>query len=177
MKNIEEFLLYSLIYFTPSQTHRSLLTRGSHCSSHNCFFFLHYINTDFWFCLFDEIESAGEDEDSITGGIDPSGDPGGNGRGSAGVSFPLKVAAAMRPRSYTGGFLRGPPQHVSFDPEAPPPPPLLLQPMMQTTNLLEKPDIDKKVKVSYDFESTTTEGRLSYAKIQWACGQICLMLI
>ncbi|XP_048512016.1 transient receptor potential-gamma protein isoform X5 [Athalia rosae] len=92
-------------------------------------------------------ESAGEDEDSITGGIGPAGgNRGGGGRGSDGVSFPLRMAAAMRARSGTGGFLRGPPSNVNFDPEAPPPPPLLLQSTMQTTSLLEKPEIDKKVK-------------------------------
>ncbi|XP_046817273.1 transient receptor potential-gamma protein isoform X2 [Vespa crabro] len=44
-----------------------------------------------------------------------------------------------------GGFLRGAgQQHVNFDPEAPPLPPL--DTTQQTTNLLERPDADKKVK-------------------------------
>ncbi|XP_076619198.1 transient receptor potential cation channel gamma isoform X3 [Colletes latitarsis] len=42
-----------------------------------------------------------------------------------------------------GGFLRGVGHRVSFDPEAPPPPP---QTMQQTTNLLDKPKDDYKVK-------------------------------
>ncbi|XP_012217275.1 transient receptor potential-gamma protein isoform X3 [Linepithema humile] len=43
-----------------------------------------------------------------------------------------------------GGFLRGAGQHVNFDPEAPPPPLHVAQ--QQTTSLLERPEIDKKVK-------------------------------
>ncbi|XP_014485094.1 PREDICTED: transient receptor potential-gamma protein [Dinoponera quadriceps] len=44
-----------------------------------------------------------------------------------------------------GGFLRGAAgQHVNFDPEAPPPPPHAVH--QQTTGLLERPEVDKKVK-------------------------------
>ncbi|XP_025160247.1 transient receptor potential-gamma protein isoform X3 [Harpegnathos saltator] len=43
-----------------------------------------------------------------------------------------------------GGFLRGAGQHVNFDPEAPPPPLHVAQ--QQTTCLLERPEVDKKVK-------------------------------
>ncbi|XP_046475624.1 transient receptor potential-gamma protein isoform X2 [Neodiprion pinetum] len=92
-------------------------------------------------------ESAGEDEESIAGGIGLAGDQEGEGRRSSGGSFPLRMAAAMRARSGTGGFLRGPPaSNPNYDPEAPPQPPLFLQSTMQTANLLEKPEIDKKVK-------------------------------
>ncbi|XP_025986814.1 transient receptor potential-gamma protein isoform X2 [Solenopsis invicta] len=46
--------------------------------------------------------------------------------------------------SVAGGFLRGTAgQHVNFDPEAPPMPPIHV---VQTTCLLERPEIDKKVK-------------------------------
>lgn len=47
-----------------------------------------------------------------------------------------------------GGFLRGTAgQQVNFDPEAPPLPPTHV---VQTTCLLERPEIDKKVKVTYE---------------------------
>ncbi|XP_036147207.1 transient receptor potential-gamma protein isoform X2 [Monomorium pharaonis] len=51
---------------------------------------------------------------------------------------------ATRGRFTAGGFLRGTAgQHVNFDPEAPPLPPAHV---VQTTCLLERPEIDKKVK-------------------------------
>ncbi|XP_070150905.1 transient receptor potential-gamma protein isoform X4 [Polyergus mexicanus] len=61
-------------------------------------------------------------------------------------SFPLRMAADTtrgRITGVAGGFLRGAGQHVNYDPEAPPPPPYVAQ---QTTCLLERPEIDKKVK-------------------------------
>jgi len=62
--------------------------------------------------------------------------------------FPLRMASdTTRGRiiAASGGFLRGTAgQQVNFDPEAPPLPPAL----QQTTCLLERPEIDKKVKVT-----------------------------
>ncbi|XP_011266803.1 transient receptor potential-gamma protein [Camponotus floridanus] len=61
-------------------------------------------------------------------------------------SFPLKMTADTtrgRITGVAGGFLRSAGQHVNYDPEAPPPPYIAQQ---QTTCLLERPEIDKKVK-------------------------------
>lgn len=95
-------------------------------------------------------ESAYEDEEQFArGGTTPGeGIVGEEDAGSPGEgdSFPLRMAAdAARDRliAAAGGFLRGAGQHVNFDPEAPPPP----QQQQQTINLLERPEIDKKVKV------------------------------
>ncbi|XP_032663846.1 transient receptor potential-gamma protein isoform X2 [Odontomachus brunneus] len=53
------------------------------------------------------------------------------------------AADTGRGRITVGGFLRSAGQHVNFDPEAPPPP---LHVAQQTTGLLERPEVDKKVK-------------------------------
>ncbi|XP_024939576.1 transient receptor potential-gamma protein isoform X3 [Cephus cinctus] len=99
-------------------------------------------------------ESAGEDEDSFSRdsrthpyqhGSGGSSIGGGGGGGGGGMIFPLRMAAAMRARSGTG-LVRGGGQHVNFDPEAPPPPLQSQTTSLQTTCLLEKPEIDKKVK-------------------------------
>lgn len=103
-------------------------------------------------------ESAGEDEDQFARG---SGSPGGGSADEGSEQQQqdqpgnVSMSGNQRPR----GFLTpGPPRplgwsaHVAFDPEAPPSPtgkilgpPPLPGPQMC---LLEKPEIDKKVKVS-----------------------------
>lgn len=97
-------------------------------------------------------ESAYEDEEQFArGGTTPGEgvvdeEDGCQGEGSMN-SFPLRMAADTtrgRITGVAGGFLRGAGQHVNYDPEAPPPPPYVAQ---QTTCLLERPEIDKKVKV------------------------------
>ncbi|XP_020288795.1 transient receptor potential-gamma protein isoform X2 [Pseudomyrmex gracilis] len=94
-------------------------------------------------------ESAYEDEEQFARGATTPGEDivdeeDGNPEGEGGInSFPLRMAAdAARGRliAAAGGFLRGAGQHVNFDPEAPP------LPQQQTINLLERPEIDKKVK-------------------------------
>lgn len=115
-------------------------------------------------------ESAGEDEEQFAGG---SGSPGGGAsadEGPAGSnnapigSSASSAAAAIGPASLRmasvgpgggrrpGGFLAARPHqhHVNFDPEAPPPttPPPGAHGLGQHMSLLEKPEIDKKVKVS-----------------------------
>ncbi|XP_029674559.1 transient receptor potential-gamma protein isoform X3 [Formica exsecta] len=96
-------------------------------------------------------ESAYEDEEQFArGGTTPGEgvvdeEDGCQGEGSMN-SFPLRMAADTtrgRITGVAGGFLRGAGQHVNYDPEAPPPPPYVAQ---QTTCLLERPEIDKKVK-------------------------------
>ncbi|KYQ50204.1 Transient receptor potential-gamma protein [Trachymyrmex zeteki] len=96
-------------------------------------------------------ESAYEDEDQLArGGTTPGedideedDDQGGGGTNN----FPLKMASDTtrgRITAVAGGFLRGSAgQQVNFDPEAPPLPPTHV---VQTTCLLERPEIDKKVK-------------------------------
>ncbi|XP_044587322.1 transient receptor potential-gamma protein isoform X3 [Cotesia glomerata] len=94
-------------------------------------------------------ESAGEDEESV-GGEETIGNLGMTTRTP-------RMSLSGRP----GGFFRGMgsqhhqlhhhhhQQHVSFDPEAPeppPPPPMPQYHHHQTSNFLEKPDVDKKVK-------------------------------
>lgn len=100
-------------------------------------------------------ESAYEDEvqfarGSATPGEDIIGEED-DSQGEGGTNnFPLRMASdATRGRfSVAGGFLRGTAgQHVNFDPEAPPMPPIHV---VQTTCLLERPEIDKKVKVTYE---------------------------
>lgn len=98
-------------------------------------------------------ESACEDEEQFARGSrtpgegvsEEDGGPGGGGTND----FPLRMAADTtrgRITAVAGGFLRGAGQHVmNFDPEAPPSPLHLAQ--QQTTSLLERPEIDKKVKV------------------------------
>lgn len=100
---------------------------------------------------FSVLESAYEDEEQFArGGTTPGegivdekdGSPGGEDGTN---SFSLGMAAdAARGRliAAAGGFLRGAGQHVNLDPEAPP-----LPQQQQTINLLERPEIDKKVKV------------------------------
>lgn len=97
-------------------------------------------------------ESAYEDEEQFAGGgttpgedvvDEEDGRPDDDGMNS----FPLKMTADItrgRITGVAGGFLRGAGQHVNYDPEAPPPPYVAQQ---QTTCLLERPEIDKKVKV------------------------------
>lgn len=91
-------------------------------------------------------EGPGEDEDSITGSIRPAGD---REAERSGVSIPLMMTVAERAASGTARIFRGSVPNTDFDPEAPPLPPshLILQPATQSTNFLEKPEIDKKVKV------------------------------
>lgn len=99
-------------------------------------------------------ESAYEDEQQFArGGATP--DEGvvvveeeDDGPDGSGTSFPLRMAADTGRGRITavGGFLRGAGQHVNFDPEAPPLPAHVVQ--QQTTSLLERPEVDKKVKVS-----------------------------
>lgn len=98
-------------------------------------------------------ESAYEDEEQFArGGTTPGEDfvDEEDGPGDGGMnSFPLKMTADTtrgRITGVAGGFLRSAGQHVNYDPEAPPPPYIAQQ---QTTCLLERPEIDKKVKVSY----------------------------
>ncbi|XP_008550220.1 transient receptor potential-gamma protein isoform X4 [Microplitis demolitor] len=90
-------------------------------------------------------ESAGEDEGSIGGEETITN--------LAMTTRTPRMSLSGRP----GGFFRGMgsqhhhhhhQQHVSFDPEAPepPPPPPMPQYHHQTSNFLEKPDVDKKVK-------------------------------
>lgn len=101
-------------------------------------------------------ESAYEDEEqfargSTTPGEDVVDEEDGGPGGDSMNSFPLRMAADTtrgRITSVAGGFLRGAGQHVNFDPEAPPPPPYNVA-QQQTTCLLERPEIDKKVKVLY----------------------------
>ncbi|XP_070150903.1 transient receptor potential-gamma protein isoform X2 [Polyergus mexicanus] len=96
-------------------------------------------------------ESAYEDEEQFArGGTTPGegvvDDEDGCQGGGSMNSFPLRMAADTtrgRITGVAGGFLRGAGQHVNYDPEAPPPPPYVAQ---QTTCLLERPEIDKKVK-------------------------------
>lgn len=96
-------------------------------------------------------ESAYEDEEEFArGGTTPGEGVVGeedDGPGGGGANFPLRMAANTARGRITavGGFLRGAGQHVNFDPEAPPPPPNVAQ--QQTTGLLERPEVDKKVKV------------------------------
>lgn len=116
-------------------------------------------------------ESASEDEGSagtrdeggsdiraaLDGGRLPLGarDDDNNHRG-------VRMAGTAADRIARSGFLRGAgqqqhqqhQQRVNFDPEAPPPPsPIYQGNMHQTANLLEKPEIDKKVKVYEQFAS------------------------
>jgi len=97
-------------------------------------------------------ESAYEDEEQFArGGATPGEIVGEENDGPTGRSrnnFPLKMTVDTRGRiaGVAGGFLRGAGQHVNFDPEAPPlPPPHVAQ--QQTISLLERPEIDRKVKV------------------------------
>ncbi|XP_025072962.1 transient receptor potential-gamma protein [Pogonomyrmex barbatus] len=99
-------------------------------------------------------ESAYEDEEqfargSATPGEDIAGEEDNGSNGGGTNNFPLRMASDTtrgRITSVAGGFLRGSAgQHVNFDPEAPPPPPTHI---VQTTCLLERPEVDKKVKVS-----------------------------
>ncbi|XP_026829989.1 transient receptor potential-gamma protein isoform X1 [Ooceraea biroi] len=100
-------------------------------------------------------ESAYEDEEQFARGSATPGEVVGEeddslGEGSAN-NFPLRMAADTargRIAAVTGGFLRGSGQHVNFDPEAGPPPPPYPAAVaqQQTTSLLERPEIDKKVK-------------------------------
>ncbi|XP_076676587.1 transient receptor potential cation channel gamma isoform X2 [Andrena cerasifolii] len=98
-----------------------------------------------------EIESVYEDEEEVARGAGSPGETGIDeeidtaGEGSA--DFSLRMGTnATRPwdSGAGGGFLRGVGHRVSFDPEAPPLPPLATH--QQTTCLLEKPEVDKKVK-------------------------------
>ncbi|XP_025160245.1 transient receptor potential-gamma protein isoform X2 [Harpegnathos saltator] len=96
-------------------------------------------------------ESAYEDEEQFArGGTTPGEGVVGeedDGPGGGGTDFPLRMAALDTARgriTTVGGFLRGAGQHVNFDPEAPPPPLHVAQ--QQTTCLLERPEVDKKVK-------------------------------
>lgn len=96
-------------------------------------------------------ESAYEDEEQFArGGTTPGEGVVGeedDGPDGGGANFPLRMAAYTargRITAGVGGFLRGAGQQVNFDPEAPPPPPHVAQ---QTTGLLERPEVDKKVKV------------------------------
>lgn len=98
-------------------------------------------------------ESAYEDEEQFArGGTTPGEgvvDEEDGCRGEGGMnSFPLRMATDTTRGRITGvgggGFLRSAGQHINYDPEAPPPPPYA----QQTTCLLERPEIDKKVKVS-----------------------------
>lgn len=99
-------------------------------------------------------ESTYEDEEQFARGgttpgegvVDEEDDRPGDGGMN---SFPLKMTADItkgRITGVAGGFLRGARQHVNYDLEAPPPPYVAQQ---QTTCLLERPEIDKKVKVSF----------------------------
>lgn len=75
-----------------------------------------------------------------------------DGQGESGTNnFPLRmVFDTTRRRNTAGGFLRGTAeQDVDFDPEAPP------LPVIQTTCLLERPEIDKKVKVTNEYIKLT----------------------
>lgn len=75
-----------------------------------------------------------------------------DGQGGSGTNnFPLRmVFDTTRRRNTAGGFLRGTAeQDVDFDPEAPP------LPVIQTTCLLERPEIDKKVKVTNKYIKLT----------------------
>lgn len=94
-------------------------------------------------------EGAYEDEEQFAGGGTTPGedivDEEDDSQGEGGTNnFPLRMTSdIMRGRITAGGFLRGTAgQHVNFDPEAPP-----LPHVVQTTCLLERPEIDKKVKV------------------------------
>ncbi|XP_072756146.1 transient receptor potential-gamma protein isoform X2 [Anoplolepis gracilipes] len=95
-------------------------------------------------------ESAYEDEEQFARGDTTPGEGiVGEEDGRPGVggmnSFPLRMAAdTTRGRISGGGFLRSAGQHGNYDPEAPPPPPYNVA--QQTTCLLERPEIDKKVK-------------------------------
>lgn len=100
-------------------------------------------------------ESAYEDEEQFArGGTTPGediiseedDDQGGGGTNN----FPLRMASDVtRGRITARGFLRGTAaQQVNFDPEAPPLPPM----HVQTTCLLERPEIDKKVKVMNEYK-------------------------
>jgi len=99
-------------------------------------------------------ESAHEDEEQFArGGATPGevvGEENNGPTGSSRNNFPLKMAVDTRGRiaAVAGGFLRGAGQHVNFDPEAPPPPSYSVV-QQQTISLLERPEIDKKVKVPY----------------------------
>lgn len=101
-------------------------------------------------------ESTYEDEEQFArGGTTPGEGVAEEDDGSGGgdTNFPLRMAAdTTRGRiSHVGGFLsRGAGQHVNFDPEAPPLPPHVAKQL--TTSLLERPEVDKKVKVSNKYE-------------------------
>lgn len=96
-------------------------------------------------------ESAYEDEEQFARGGTTPGEgvvsEEDDGPGGGGANFPLRMAADTARGRITavGGFLRGAGQHVNFDPEAPPLPPHAAQ--QQTIGLLERPEVDKKVKV------------------------------
>ncbi|XP_047350882.1 transient receptor potential-gamma protein-like [Vespa velutina] len=97
-------------------------------------------------------ESAYEDEEHIARGGRTPGENDFDEEGVdgtvTGTTFDLRMATNTSRGQISGaggGFLRGAgQQHVNFDPEAPPLPPL--DTTQQTTNLLERPDADKKVK-------------------------------
>ena len=133
----------------------------------------------FWFFA----ESAGEDEDQLARG---SGSPGGGSadegsaepsasREPAQQSAYLRMAGNRRPRGFLAGAARLPPPphpHVNFDPEAPPTPTATaantttaMQPPSQQMSLLEKPEIDKKVKVSRLFRPRSSGGLVLSRKL------------
>lgn len=98
-------------------------------------------------------ESVYEDEEEVARGAGSPGEAGIDeeidtaGEGSADFSLRMGTNATRAWDSGAGGgFVRGVGHRVSFDPEAPPLPPLATH--QQTTCLLEKPEPDKKVKVS-----------------------------
>lgn len=101
-------------------------------------------------------ESAYEDEEQFARGsttpgedIDEEDDDQSEGDTS---NFPLRMASDTtrgRITAVAGSFLRGTAgQHVNFDPEAPPMP----THVVQTTCLLERPEIGKKVKVTNEYK-------------------------
>ncbi|KAG7198402.1 hypothetical protein KM043_005792 [Ampulex compressa] len=99
-----------------------------------------------------EIESAYEDEERVARGGRSPGEGGVDeevaGSGGQGTNIPLRMAGNTTRGQFStarGGFLRNVGWQVNFDPEAPPPPPPQTS-QQQTTSLLERPEVDKKVK-------------------------------
>lgn len=100
-------------------------------------------------------ESTGEDEDNVRGLETPN-----EGIGNE-VEYHYQMTMSGTSRGYPnmGGYPHGVDQHLNFDPEDPPPAPSLQTQSTahQTMHFLDKPEIDKKVKVRDKFSFNTNQ--------------------